>query len=153
MDSREINMWNPEDDGIDHINVYSKGRTELGKFLSNFAYSVINTDDGLFWSVEGYWYWLGTDNPEREKLRKLAGFQAKQFGRKLRAKDWQSTEEFKNKILKAIKIKIENYPQYKKLLINNILPLAHYYVYGDKIVNVPAAQWILDGILEISKHG
>lgn len=142
----------PENDGIDHINVYSKGQTELGRFLSNFTYSVIKTDDGIFWSVEGYWYWLGTDNPEREKLRYLAGFPAKQLGRKLRAKDWQSSDEFKSKILKAIKLKIENYPQYRKLLISNTLPFAHYYVYGDKIFNVPAAQWILDGIEKIKQE-
>lgn len=29
--------FKPEMDGIDHINVYSKGKTELGKLLSNFA--------------------------------------------------------------------------------------------------------------------
>lgn len=29
---------NPEEDGITHINIYSKGSTELGRLLSNFAH-------------------------------------------------------------------------------------------------------------------
>ena len=31
----------PSKDGIDHINIYSKGKTELGKYLSNFTYAPI----------------------------------------------------------------------------------------------------------------
>lgn len=143
---------NPFMDGVDHINVYSKGLTELGRFLSNFTRCSIETEDGKFNSIEGYWYWLGTDNPDRERLRTAYGFGAKQIGRELRAKDWQYTDEFKIKILKAIKIKIESNPKMKELLLNNTLPLTHYYVYGDKVFNVPAAQWILDGIEEI-KNG
>jgi hypothetical protein len=27
-----------EQDGTTHINIYSKGKTELGRFLTNFAY-------------------------------------------------------------------------------------------------------------------
>lgn len=142
----------PENDGIDHINVYSKGKTELGRFLSNFAHASINTEDGYFQSIEGYWYWLGTDNPKREGLRILYGYPAKKLGRELRAKDWQETQEFKNKILKAIRIKITKNPEMRDLLINNTFPLTHYYVYEDKIMNVPAAQWILDGIEEIKKE-
>lgn len=30
-------------DGIHHINIYSKGKTEVGKWLSNFSYSLIET--------------------------------------------------------------------------------------------------------------
>jgi len=30
-------MINPEEDGITHINIYSKGKTDLGRMLSNFA--------------------------------------------------------------------------------------------------------------------
>lgn len=143
----------PENDGIDHINVYSKGKTELGRFLSNFAYSPINLTgigDGEFLSIEGYWYWLGTRHVDRDKLRHVYGYKAKHLGRELRGKDWQETEEFKRKILFAIKLKILAMHEYLfKIFINNTLPLTHYYVYGDKVFNVPAAQWILDGINKI----
>lgn len=50
---------NPNKDGIDHINVYSGSRTELGKMLSNFYHFEIETKDGKFQSVEAYWFWLG----------------------------------------------------------------------------------------------
>lgn len=30
-------QYSPIDDGVTHINVYSKGRTKLGRDLSNFA--------------------------------------------------------------------------------------------------------------------
>ena len=48
----------PENDGIDHINVYSKGKTVLGRALSNFSYSRIRIPFlGTFLSVEAFWYW------------------------------------------------------------------------------------------------
>ena len=44
-------------DGMTHINVYSKGKTEIGRWLSNFAYSPIDLgNEGYFSSIEGYWY-------------------------------------------------------------------------------------------------
>lgn len=147
-----MSKYLPINDGIDHINIYSKGQTKLGIFLSNFTTAPIKTKDGIFNSIEGYWYWLGSDKPEREALRKLSGFAAKQFGRDIRAKDWQDSNDFKNKILEAIQIKIEGYPKYKELFLENELPLTHYYVYGDKVVDVPNAQWILDGIEEIKNR-
>ncbi len=144
-------MYLLEHDGIDHINVYSKGKTALGRFLSNFTYAPIKTVDGRFDSIEGYWYWLGTEDTRKECLRYLSGFAAKHKGRELRSKDWQDSEEFKKKILDAIKIKIEGFPEYKELLINNKLPLVHYYVFNGTIKEVPDAEWILDGITEMIK--
>jgi hypothetical protein len=41
-------IYKPEDDGKTHINVYSKGLTELGQFLSNFAEAPAQTPDGEF---------------------------------------------------------------------------------------------------------
>lgn len=110
-------------DGIDHINIYSKGRTALGRFLSNFAQAEIETEDGEFASIEGYWYWLlchpGT-NPDckecdgegvtaldtgpqtyfgpcnvcsRDTLRTLFGNDAKKFGRALRQAQGLSSDE------------------------------------------------------------
>ena len=40
-------------DGVHHINVYSKSKTEIGRWLSNFSYSPIQTKDGDFESIEG----------------------------------------------------------------------------------------------------
>lgn len=138
-----------ENDGVDHINVYSKGQTEIGKLLSNFSHFPFNCEDGHFESIEGYWYWLSTKD---DRLRKLYGFQAKQLGRELRGEDWCSEEWFIEKIKKAIKIKFK---AMKHLLIKLDLPITHYYCYGDKQV-FPKEDWITEfmqkEILEIQNE-
>lgn len=143
--------WIPNEDGITHLNVYSKARTALGKWLSNFARSPIDTEDGHFDSIEGYWYWLGTESPEREELRTLVGWKAKEFGRSIRALDWQQSDEFKEKICKAIGLKLKSNPGMLQQLKDNTLPLTHYYVYGPesvapKVVEPSEGRWILDFI-------
>lgn len=134
-------MINPDKDGIDHINIYSKGKTDLGRFLTNFSYSKIETVDGSFCSIEGYWYWLSCKD---EKLRKVYGFMAKKLGRECGGKDWINSNEFKTKILSAIDNKLNNYPKFKKELENCKLPLKHYYVYGNKVIEPKDGRWILD---------
>ena len=147
-------MINPEEDGITHINIYSKARTKLGKLLSNFAPTPFICEDGEFISVEGYWYWLLTDHPDKNKLRTEAGFWAKQTGRELGAKDWpdEKDEKFKEKIKKAITAKIYANKEIRKQLAHCTLPFKHYYVYGDlkpKIVEVKGCEWMLDHMNEI----
>jgi len=136
-------------DGVDHINVYSKGATRLGRWLSNFTPCKLITEDGEFASIEGYWYWLGCTHPDRDRLRTAYGFRAKQLGRELRADDWPSTPDFRDKIKAAIEYKVNNNPEMKKILLDNKLPLRHYYVYCGKIVEVKEAEWILDIIRNI----
>lgn len=143
----------PDLDGITHINIYSKGKTELGKLLSNFSYSPIKTEDGWFASVEGYWYWLLSDHNDKECLRELWGFNAKAKGRELRSSNNSNEDWFKNKIKKAIEIKINNDKNLQDLLIRNNLPFDHYYVYETKIYNESIrAKWIIDWIDEISNN-
>lgn len=46
----------PDNDGILFINAASKGKTKLGKALSNFAHYPFNhPKHGHFESMEGYW--------------------------------------------------------------------------------------------------
>lgn len=143
---------NPEEDGKTHINVYSKGKTSLGRFLSNFALSPFTCEDGNFNSVEGYWYWLGTNHPDRDQLRKLVGFEAKQVGRVLNAPDWKENDpEFKSKILKAINAKILMDTDAKDILKKSTLPFRHYYVYGGKVVEPKDGIWILEHLEWIRK--
>lgn len=135
-------MINPKNDGIDHINIYSKGSTALGRFLSNFADCHIKTEDGYFRTIEGYWYWLST---KHEPLRDFVGWQAKQVGRKLRGKDWDGSPEFQDKISKAIIIKILQDEWAKEQLVKTVqLPLYHYYMYNDQIVMPKDGLWILE---------
>ena len=143
---------NPQEDGVTHLNVYSQGQTSLGRFLSNFYNWIIETEDGVFDSIEGYWYWLGCEHPDRDQLRTVSGAKAKKLGRELRGKDWQSDDEFKRKICAAISLKIKSHPAKWKELRDNTLPLAHYYVFGGKVVEPSDGAWILEHIQSVAKE-
>lgn len=136
------------EDGIDHINIYSKGHTELGKALSNFSYYPIKISDGTFNSLEGYWYWLLSDKGiKAEPLRKLYGWQAKEYGRKIKIRDWpykSESEKFQIKFKEAMEAKLIQHPELISMLIEVNLPFKHYYVYDGKIINVNRCEWMLE---------
>lgn len=133
---------NPGEDGITHINIYSKAKTEIGRFLSNFSDCNVKTEDGIFRTVEGYWYWLSCKD---ERFRMTNGFQSKKLGRELRAPDWVKDPDFYRKIGMAITIKIISDREMSwKLVETGSLPLYHYYVYGGKIVMVKEGLWMIN---------
>lgn len=136
-----MGAYKPDEDGITHINVYSKGKTILGQFLSNFAHAPALTPDGEFTSIEGYWYWLSCRD---ERLRKLSGHMAKRVGRQARGKDWIRSKPFKTCIKEAIRMKLETYPDMLAELRGCKLPLAHYYVYGSKVIADTRSNWIIE---------
>jgi predicted NAD-dependent protein-ADP-ribosyltransferase YbiA (DUF1768 family) len=129
-------MNEPQNDDIDHINIYSKGKSELGRLLSNFANTpFVLPEDGKFASIEGYWYWLLCEPNQREQLRCLHGFEAKKLGRELpRRCDMESEILFRTKICNAILEKISQNLNIKELMITSVLPFDHYYVYDGKMV-------------------
>lgn len=130
--------FKPENDGVDHINIYSQGKTELGKWLTNFAYSPIDIlEHGKFNSIEGYWYWLGTKD---ERLRRLSGWEAKRLGKTLEAKE---VDGFEDLIRKAIDIKLKSSPQKMKEFAASNLPFDHYYVFGG-LKKDAGYKWILE---------
>ena len=136
----------PKKDGIDHINVYSQGQTELGRLLSNFAHTPFTCSDGKFESVEGYWYWLLSKHPERDRLRSLHGFMAKQVGRELitdRSETDSNHQGFHEKIYNAYAAKLASNPRVKELLKASELPFKHYYVYSGKVVPVEQYDWLM----------
>lgn len=114
-------------DGIHHINIYSKGKTEVGRWLTNFAYYPIQTENVWFNSIEGYWYWLTTLN---DNLREQHGFSAKKLGKESDKIQELSDKVFKDKICKAIDLKLKTNPKWITEKAN--LPLKHYYDYGEK---------------------
>lgn len=151
-------------DGVDHINIYSKGKTSLDRFLSNFAQADLETEDGNFASIEGYWYWLvcsgsATVNlTDLELLRKVFGSDAKVLGKTLREryalteKQLDNDLEFKRKLKSAIKFKIDNHPQYKAELKASTLPFEHYYVFYGKIKEPESHRWVIDYLEELRKE-
>lgn len=125
--------YNPAEDGITHVNAYSRSKSEIGRALSNFAHAPFTCEDGWFASIEAYWYWLGTDSPRRDDLRTTSGYRAKKLGRELGSPDWKSDPEFKRKICAAITAKFNAWPEMQELLRQyKTLPVVHYYYWESK---------------------
>ncbi|MCX5977303.1 MAG: hypothetical protein NTV33_10885 [Coprothermobacterota bacterium] len=136
-------------DGIDHINVYSQGKTELGKMLSNFYRLPVDIDGITFQSLEGYWYWLSTGKVYGELLN-LYGYRAKERGKQL-PKVLMSEGEFHCAILRAMLAKVEQHENLAKMLKESALPLTHYYVFNGKEVDA-GCSWVLSGWETIRKN-
>lgn len=136
----------PKQDGVTHINCWSKGKTDLGQMLSNFAQSPFKHPEfGYFASVEGFWYWLSTGR-QHENLRRLYGASAKSVGMQFDIIP-MNDEEFQDRVKEAIRCKIEQNKSLLKVFIASELPFHHYYVYGksaDVIVEKPQHQWQMD---------
>lgn len=140
-------VWNPEEDGLTHINIYSKGATPLGRWLTNFAESPFTHPvHGQFKSIEGFWYWLKTGK-KHDTLRTLHGWQAKEQGKKYPSEECENFEQI---IKTAIRAKLIANPQMLGALIQSSLPLAHYYVYGGKPVHA-GYEWIVLYIEDIRR--
>lgn len=132
---------NPNQDGNTHINIYSRGKTELGRFLTNFAHSPIITEDGPFTSIEGYWYWLSNRN---EKMRSVSGGNAKKVGKTYPKTTQLSEQEFQRKIREACWIKIHSNNAMLRLFKTSTLPFTHYYVFANNFVKDAGYKWIID---------
>lgn len=127
-------------DGIDHINIYSKGKTELGRKLTNFAdIEFTHPEFGYFRTIEGFWYWLGCRNND---LRLVDGPTAKRVGRELGAADWLPEGKFRDYIKEALVLRFKQHPELEQEFLKSTLPLTHYYEYNGKVVKVPQAKWI-----------
>lgn len=134
-------MWKPEEDGITHINIYSKGATDLGRWLTNFAHvPFTHPTYGEFNSIEALWYYASTGF-QHEELRSLSGFKAKEEGKKYSKVDIDPSE-FASIIKMGIRAKLIGNPKMLGALIDTHLPLAHYYVYGGKPVHA-GYEWII----------
>lgn len=132
----------PGIDGVDHINIYSQGKTELGRALSNFStIPFIHPVHGRFETVEGFWYWLTTRD---DRLRTLPGWQCKKLGRSLqRLFNTKFIEGcFRKEIQIALEEKAKN-PKIFALLRSSTLPFCHYYVF-DGAKKDAHYEWIVE---------
>lgn len=146
--NKSLSVFN---DGIYFINIYSKARTTLGRNLSNFSHHPFTHPKyGSFASVEGAFYYWSTGKVH-EKLRCLHGYEAKKEGIRVTPKEWASEKKeipeiFKDFIKECIREKLKAHPEILIPLISNNLPLKHFYVVGDTIVNKEKYKWITDEI-------
>jgi hypothetical protein len=158
----------PESDGITHINVYSKGKTKLGKMLSNMYVSPTEIEfDGeilKFNTLEGFWYFLVLYRGTKIKfydLCSLSGFEAKKLGNdyieenNIDYENIVNKKSFKTTISEALKSKIRQNKELLSLLTLSELPFAHYYYYGSekspKLIDKPEHFWMLEVFNEVRK--
>lgn len=158
----------PYEDGITHINVYTKGKTELGKMLSNMYKSPtrinFENENLIFNTIEGFWYFLivyyGSGLKDYRFLE-FNGFKSKEEGRikikelNINSSEIKEEEYFKEEIIKALKEKVK---QNKKILTEisySNLIFKHYYFYGKeenaKVIEKNEYNWIIDVFEEIRK--
>lgn len=119
----------PLDDGSTHINVYSRGHTELGRLLTNpspigFEHPVL----GYFNTAEGLHFFLKTGMVDYD-YAKLSGFDARKKG-KADHKNYQHNPQFDQLMRVGWICKITQNPKLYRLVMENRLPLTHYYYYG-----------------------
>lgn len=144
--------YDPTEDGVTHINTYSKGKTELGRMLSNFAYSpFVYAPYGKFNSVEGFYYWYLTGQ-KHDDLRTLSGSYAKVQGRKYEVDRTEHvlSEDTIEIMQGAMICKIAQNKKLQEMLISSTLEFTHYYVYFGKVINpFDGYDWFSDTLEDI----
>jgi len=151
-------MFLPINDGVDHINIYTKGKTILGRRLTNISSDPVTVEGyGSFKCLEGFWYYYLTDC-KYPQLKQMSGFEAKKFGKTIRDDriDKEGLAESQKEVLKeAIKSKLRQNKDLLRLLIESNLPLAHYYFYGTednpRVHYLEHFDWIVEEIERIRK--
>lgn len=142
-------MFDPAEDGITHINIYSRSLTKLGRLLSNWDKCHIETSIGKFYCIEGLIFFLGSFD---DRFRKTYGFEAKKLGEELDRGIRLPEDVFKRLIVEAMNKKVWSNDELRSLLKNSTLPLTHYYTYGKKVINIPKWQWQVDEWEKIRKE-
>lgn len=130
MNDARVLELDPRNDSITHCNIYSRGKTRLGRIATNLSDHPVNHPTwGRFRTAEGLWYYLRT-GMIHEDLRSMDGFTAKMTGSKLPIV-WHKTFEADFKL--GLISKIELNPELRDLLVAEpTLPFEHYYVYASK---------------------
>lgn len=133
-------------DGITHINVYSKGRTELGQRLAHWAHTpFVHPHYGSFNSMEAFWHWLKSAN-RPDELRLLWSNRARDMGRNLPMR--KSVPYFYEIINEANYLRIEQHARLKELFVDSVLPFDYYYLHGESapvLVRPMNYDWLVRG--------
>jgi hypothetical protein len=161
MKAKEL-IWNPDDDGVTHVNVYSRGFTVLGKALSNWEPlpndQMIETPHGPFRTIEGYWAWLGFSEQDLTPsfdvhLRSLLGLAAKRLIDDTGPRRF-SEEQFRGFITEAMRSKLASFsPSLRMTFYHSRLPFVHYYRTRDGIPIKGSCQWVMQVWERMRKEG
>lgn len=131
-------------DGVNHINIWYRGATELGRMLSHFyELRFVHPFFGPFNSMEGFWHYIKSEEKDDE-LRLLAGQEARNYGKKLSPAYVPGFAEIINT---ANFYKIEQSPKLKQLFVDSDLPFEHYYLFGpgEVLIRPKGHAWLISG--------
>lgn len=146
-------VLDPDMDGISHINIYTKGKTRLGRLITNLAdIPVDHPQYGMFRTAEGLWYYLKT-GLIHESLRACSGFDAKRLGSTFPTV-W--FDDFQAQMKIGIRQKIRKNLELYNLFVSSELPFEHYYFYSSKkpgaavkVVEPKDVRWLTEFITEL----
>lgn len=134
-----------ENDGIDHINIWTSGRTELGRMLANFTYCHFDVPGiGPFNSMEGFWWFIKTssktndETKARNKLRSLSGRNAKDTGRN---GNLMKITGFKELVRWGMYQKVIQNEKLANLMKESTLPFEMYWLKEDSAMEVYPSGW------------
>lgn len=137
-----------ERDGGDHINIWERAQTNIGKFLAHGSHTPFHHPIfGLFNNIECFWHYIRSEERD-DRIRVMNNLSAKKFSENFKL---VKIPNFYAVIMEANWFKIKEYPEMGDLLKESTLPLEMYYVYKDSGVPIRPmfAAWALQGFNEI----
>ncbi len=145
----------PSTDGKNHINIYTDGKSPLGKKLHHFHFMpFVHPTLGKFNSLEALWHYVKMDEPD-DGIRRLAGYNAKKFAlaRINRGGKTRRLDDFADIIIEANYYRITQNEALCAEFIESTLPFDHYYLHGPRklIVRPPEMRWLVDGYEELRR--
>lgn len=152
--ARSMHMPNLRDigtDGTEHVNIWDKGQTNMGKALSTLAdLPFVHNVYGKFRSIEGFYHYIRSVD-QNDAMRKVAGYWARKAGQRLEVKH---VPDFKKIIADANWQKIQQIPVLMEELKNlsTFVALDSYYIQNEEpLVRVrpPTAAWMVPAFHEI----
>lgn len=136
-------------DGEDHINIWDRATTPMGKLLANrtelkFTHEIF----GNFSNVEAFWYYIRSEERD-DRIRVMTGEAVRRFAGKLHT---VRVPNFKAIIMDTNWQKITQYPDLAQSIKESELPFECYYYYkrnGGVRIRPSFAFWLIKGFDEI----
>lgn len=136
---KTMTNFDPNDDGVSHINIYTKGRTKLGRLLSHMSDLHVEIDNEHFHCLEGYWHFLRTGSIHT-RFKILNGFEAKRYAKTVPTV-WN--KDFRTEFLKGIALRLEQNSVLINLLNETNLRLVQYHHHNGKVTVPKDTEWYI----------
>ena len=123
---------NPKLDGVEHINIWAKGATFIGKFLAPRTLCELSMPEGRFLCVSAYQYHLTCK--EDSRLSRVYGWETELLATQLSPlpkKQQLPAAELQAKIKKALDQKLKWSEYWQEEFTESTLPFLYYHLDAD----------------------